>query len=322
MILNKTKKAELTNEQIVILIILIVSFAVLLFFLYKLNLGKTTSKEICHNSVMLKGATLEELKETVSLNCDRSYICITEDSGGCKEMYKPEIVEVKNLDEIYQKLADEMANCWWMFGEGRVDYIGGGVTKGNYCSICSQILFDTSLNNIEVVNEGKISKDNLYDYMSKTNIPGKEITYSEYIFGTTEINQLKQLASQQYKIKGTFGNIEVGKQYFVVMGITNEVSGLYWAGIGAGGVGAVIGIVALVTLSNPVGWVGGAVIIGVGAIAGATGGKAIFSSFEPEIAALKIPGKGIPNNFTAPTILEVDSEKFKALNCEEILTFT
>jgi len=308
MILNKTKKAELTNEQIVILIILIVSFAVLLFFLYKLNLGKTTSKEVCHNSVMLKSSTISKLKETVSLNCDRSYICITEDSDGCKEMYKPEIVEVKNLDEIYQKLADEMANCWWMFGEGRVDYIGEDFfIKDNYCSVCSQILFDTSLNNIKGIDEEKISKDNLYDYMSKTKLPGKEITYLEYIFGTTEISQLKQLASQQSNLEGTFGDIEVGKQYFNVMGITSEV-GIGWKI--AGGVVIVIGL--------GTGFLFPGLIVGVVII----GGGEVAKGKQPEIGAIIVEGKGIPNKFMAPTILEADSDKFKALNCEDIITFT
>ena len=47
-------RAELTTQQIVGLIILIISFVIILYFIFALNLGETTDKEICHNSVALR----------------------------------------------------------------------------------------------------------------------------------------------------------------------------------------------------------------------------------------------------------------------------
>ena len=62
----KNSRGELTTQQIVLLIILITSFTIILFFFFKLNLGEETDKELCHNSVVLKGSLPSDL---TSLNC-------------------------------------------------------------------------------------------------------------------------------------------------------------------------------------------------------------------------------------------------------------
>ena len=69
--------------------------------------------------------------------------------------------------------------------------------------------------------------------------------------------------------------------------------------------------------SNPIGWVGGAILAGT--IAG-SGGTSVGDYFNPEIAAIPVQGRGVDNIFMAPTIQEVNSDKFKSLNCEDVLT--
>ena len=60
-----------------------------------------------------------------------------------------ETKKVKTETEVYGILADEMADCWWMFGEGKVNYVGKDLPeKQLYCSICSQLAFDNSLEEI------------------------------------------------------------------------------------------------------------------------------------------------------------------------------
>jgi len=316
----KSKKAEITTQQIVLLIILIMSFAVILFFLFKLNLGKTTDKEICHNSVVMRGSSVIPA-DTVSLNCKRSYVCLTED-GSCEQMTKPDIKKVEEINDVYQVLADEMVDCWWMFGEGKINYIGKDMTERVYCSICTQLAFDDSLNKIEGI-EDTISKDELYNYLSVQKISGGEETYAEYLFGTNGINQLKQIALGEGVKDATFGTIEIDKQYFVMMGIISEVGVWKWAFSG-GGVGAVVGgITAVAVLSNPVAWVGGLIVLGgsvAGGVAGATVGPSAAELIEPEISSPIINGEGIDNDFMAPTIIEANSEKFEALNCKDIAT--
>ena len=281
-----------------------------MFFFFKLNLGEETERELCHNSVILKGSLPSGL---TSLNCYRSYDCLTED-GTCEGITNPKVEKVDTLDDVYKKLADDMASCWWMFGEGKIDYIGTGLTKNNYCSICNQILFDDSLNSIKGIEDGKISKDKLYDYLATTEMPGKEINYAKYLFGTDDIESLKIQSFEKTGV-GTFGTIESGKQYFVVMGITTEIGNTYeWIGTGIAGI-------AIVTLFTPVGIVTSSIILVSGVVTGVVGGTAA-EFFEQEILALTVQGKGIDNQFMVPTILEANSDKFKELNCEEILTFT
>ena len=328
--ISKKRRGELTTQQIVGLIILITSFAVILFFFLRLNLGEETDKELCRNSVVLKGSSILPSGST-SLNCYRSYECLTKD-GTCEELTNPEVIKVKSFNDIYQKLAENMANCWWMFGEGKIDYIETGLTKGNYCSICSQILFDDSLKEINVgseieiknIKEGIISKDKLYDYLAIKKMPRKDINYAEYFFGTNDIEKIKKRSVEEKKAS-TFGYIKVGEQYFVVMGIINEVSILSWAGAGAaagsiaaGGL-AVVGTVFFV--SNPVGWVSGALIIGLSAGVAGTVGSEISGFFGPEIGAITVKGKGIENQFMAPTIVEAKSDKFNYLSCVDVITY-
>ncbi|MEN7982685.1 MAG: hypothetical protein ABFQ65_04530 [Nanoarchaeota archaeon] len=313
----KKNKGEITSQQIVILIVVIVSFAVLLVFLFRLNLGDTTDEELCHNSVLTRGSAVVP-SDAVPLNCHRKYICITGKEGNCEGLTNPERIEVESLSEIYETLADEMANCWWMFGEGRVNYVGDDLTHNNYCSICSQIYFDEGLKSI---TGEKITKDGLYKFLENNNID-KTNTYAEYLFGGKNLDAIKKESLEKHGVE-SFGDIEVGKQYFVVMGITSEVGLWNWVGIGAGGGSAIVGaavVSAIVFGTTPVGWVAGLTVIGLSAGAGGAVGVGIGETIEPEIATIILDGRGIDNKFMAPTIIEANSEKFNALNCEEILT--
>lgn len=315
--LKKNKKAELTTQQIVILIILITSFVVILFLLFRLNLGKTTEDEICHNSVVMRGGSV--LPEGATpLNCQTSYVCLTED-GTCESMTKPEIIKVESKEETYLVLAEEMRDCWWMFGEGKVEYIKKEWTHENYCSICAQLAFDDSMKNIGEFEEGTIDKDDFYNYLTQIEV-SNELTYSEYFFGADNIEDLKALAVQEHGVGGTFGKMNLDKQHYLVMGITTEVEG--WV-LAAGTVGTVIGVFlgGAILGSNPIGWVAGAVIVGgVGAGAGAAA-QGIADSVEPEIVAITVEGKGdVENKFMAPTLVELNSDKFKALSCKSIQT--
>lgn len=318
----RNKKGELTTQQIVLLIILITSFVVILFFLFRLDLGKESKSEVCHNSVLMGGNSV--FPEGVELKCHTEYVCITND-GTCEELNKPRKFEVDSADEVYNVLAEEMAKCWWMFGEGKVDYVGKKLTKGNYCSICSQIYFDDSLINLDGFDEGKISKDELYNYISSNEYSEGE-TYSEYIFKTNNLESLKEDFSDpegNLENINTFGSINIGDQYYVLMGITSEVSVSKWVALGAGTASTaktgtfILSSVFQASKSIPLlGNIISSVLV-VGSIAGGT----VATLIEPEIGGIIIPGDGISNQFLAPTIQEIKSDNFDALNCQEIITY-
>ena len=88
--MKKNKKnGEITTQQIVLLIILLISFAIILFFLFRLDLGRQSEDEICHNSVAMRGNSAIPT-DAVPLKCSRAYVCVTED-GSCEDMTKPEV---------------------------------------------------------------------------------------------------------------------------------------------------------------------------------------------------------------------------------------
>jgi len=162
------KKGELTTTQLVTLIVLIVSFVIILYFFTRLNLGETGDKEICHNSVVLQ----EKLATAGPLDCRTNYVCV---SGGedCKDFSSTIKREVNpnNKLEINQTISDEMDDCWWMFGEGKVDYIRYSwkpdFLVGVHCAICSVVKFDREydlsvFDGLNVSADGKISPDKKY----------------------------------------------------------------------------------------------------------------------------------------------------------------
>ena len=132
------KKGELTTQQLVVIIILILSFTVILFLLFRLNLGETTNKELCHNSVVLAGKGSGFVGE---LDCTTTYVCIS-NGENCEDFSETINVEVKTEEETIEAIQQEIDDCWWMFGEGKINYVGSVSLPGYRCAICSVIKFE------------------------------------------------------------------------------------------------------------------------------------------------------------------------------------
>jgi len=208
---TKNRKAELTTKQIVMIIVLIVSFIIVLFLLFRLNLGETTSKEVCHNSVVLKHQT-----KILSgpLDCKTNYLCI---SGGedCEEIPTTSTIEVdsNNKNETMKALADEMSDCWWMFGEGKIRYTGGAGSTGVHCALCSIIEFAG-------ISVDSISYQEFYEYL-RTTPKSKSQTYLHYLYG---INSLDLFESQeQIEINILSDFISTDQKYSIITGIDNNL---------------------------------------------------------------------------------------------------
>jgi len=216
----KQNKAELTTQQIVLLIILIASFLIILLFFFRLNLGEETQKEICHNSVVLKG---KAGFSGGSLDCRTNYVCI---SGGkeCEGITPTETIKVNMnpnpttkktkedliKDQVLKSIAEEMADCWWQFGEGKVDYIGldvEGATIGNVnCAVCSIIKFDERIKD----NTEETTISNLYNYLALT----KKDNSQTYLYYLTKKN------TYDGEIPSFSEKIDFSEKYVVVTGIT------------------------------------------------------------------------------------------------------
>ncbi len=290
------KKGELTTQQIVVLIILIASFVVILFFLTNLGLKNESEKDICRNSVVTRGSTVVP-NEAFPLNCHTEYICISGD-GSCESFSNSEveIPSEKSKEGVYKILAEKLRECWWMFGEGKINYAGSDLTENLYCSICSQVAFDDSVK--DFLGDDELDKDEFANYLSNTPLKkeGGE-TYSDYLY--EGINPLEMYS-------GNLGKINLDKEYYVVMGVTSEVSTLSWVGVGAA---TVAGAVFLLPVT-----VGGAFSISASALilSGTAGGTA--GAFIAPV----IESSG--RDYLRPWLVETNSEKFSKLKCDEIVT--
>jgi hypothetical protein len=305
----KSKKAEITTHQLVLLIVLIIGFVIILFLLFRLNLGKESDSEICHNSVMER-ATLSKTPldaDTVPLNCQRQYVCITKD-GSCEALTKPIKKKVKSEDEIYKVLAEELRNCWWMFGEGNAKFIDNEAIPKNYCSICSQISFDDSVKK-DIISSGKIDKKLLYEYMAKTKIPEKKITYSEYLYKTNDLNLIFGEAIKQ---GAGFGEIDISKTYYAFMVVPTKTNWITWA---AGG--ALVGVVGTIVIGSSIATGGAAVPFWVSVVGTTVGGIVGGSVATPIVQSIF----GTP--VVPPTLIESPpSKEIEAYSCKDISTMS
>jgi len=216
----KNQKGELTTQQIVILIVAIVSFAVVLFLLFRLNLSETSDEQICHNSVVLKSQ--EKVPLGAKLDCNTKYICIS-GGGKCENFDATKTIDIdlkkeNAKEEIMKFLAEEMANCWWMFGEGEIKY----AEKGD-CAICSAIMFDSEiLNQIEKNESYKISYRDFYNYLNNLN---KNVqSYFTYLYGSFDIDIFQEnVANLRIDLDEDF--ILGNERYNIVTGIYGGLVG-------------------------------------------------------------------------------------------------
>ncbi len=298
------KRGELTTQQIVVLIILLISFAIILFFLFRLDLGKTNQEQLCHNSVMARGSSALP-DEAVPLNCQRSYVCITED-GSCESLTKPEIVKVKTEDDVYEALAKEMEDCWWMFGEGKVNYAGTQLVSQLHCAICSQVAFDDSVLSIGKFSSGEIDDEDFYKYLLSHNSSRIKGKYGDYLYGTSDFNALKNSLPNNMQ----FGSVDLSKQQYVLTGISSDMNSVYNSIIG-GAIGVGTGIVIAVTAPISVPALAFGTIL---ATTGVFGGGTYFLT--------PITQDSLGNKYVPATIVEANSQEFEALKCKSIDTLS
>lgn len=298
------RKGEMTTEQIVILIVLIASFAVILFFISRLNLFSENEDNICHNSVVARGNVAKisgSTSNSIPLDCERSYICITSDKV-CPNMQKPIVIKVKTKEDVYRALAEEMADCWWMFGEGKINYVGADMFDKLYCSICDQIVFDASVK--KIFDSDNFSRVEFYNYLVKNNV-SSGISYSKYFFNIDDF--------ESFSGWGELGAINLDKPYYILTGMTSDISTLGW--IFNVGAGAAIGAAAIALIPFSGGTSAGfyaALVVGAKAgVAGAITGGIVVAPIVKGLSG---------NDFIPPSLIEIGSEEYDSLKCERIST--
>lgn len=191
-ILNK--KAAISIEFIMILIILVVSFAVILLFYYAFDWKGEIDKEACHQSVIYKATVpnmFEQKVVEIPLNCKTEKICISDSSrkGACDSEYageKYQTIDLKETDEIKRNeeinkiIAEKLYECWWMMGQGKVQLYSRNFLEKKTCVICTRIVFDKEL---------KIEKvPGLLTYLKNNKIPNSQLTYWQFLENSNSNN--------------------------------------------------------------------------------------------------------------------------------------
>jgi hypothetical protein len=170
------------------IIVLIVSFIVILYFFFRLNLGGTTNDEICHNSVVLKAKSASLVGE---LTCKTNYVCIS-GGGKCADINPTFTVNVdaNNKDEIMKAIADQMSNCWFTFGEGNLNYLGlkegGAPIQKTSCALCSTLEFDDKI----LSKNYDVTYNEFYNYLISTQKISSQ-TYMNYLYGVSDVSTLE-----------------------------------------------------------------------------------------------------------------------------------
>ncbi len=116
------KKAMEAAGQLIVTILVIVSFMLIAGTVTQL-LAKSEDKEaevLCHDSVALRASTALRINPKSDGDFKLVEAQIKAVPALCKTIDK----KVKgNKEEVMKTIADKMARCWWMFGEGRYEEI-------------------------------------------------------------------------------------------------------------------------------------------------------------------------------------------------------
>ncbi|MEK6900350.1 MAG: hypothetical protein AABX05_04475 [Nanoarchaeota archaeon] len=171
-----------TAEFIIGIMIVLIAFFLIAGMLLRFT-SKVNDKEaeiLCHASIAVRTRSAIQIGESAGLGAKLvPAICQTIDKkiSGKKE-------------ELMTKIADKMATCWWMFGEGRyeellhswdLNLVVVGTIHGNKCFNCYTMLIDET----EIEN-GQITRKEMEEFLMTHNYAkiGNEtskVTYFDYI---------------------------------------------------------------------------------------------------------------------------------------------
>ena len=212
---KQDKKGELTTTHLVGLIVLIASFAIILFFIFRLNPFDVTQAEICHNSLVLKDKGKGFIGE---IDCRSNYVCVS--GNDCESFPTTKNVRISSDPQKIKKfLAEELAQCWWTFGEGKLDFSN---VDDDTCARCSIIRFDESLSQ----ETPSIPLSKLYSFLATEEFEGEE-TYLSYLYGTSTVPRFKE---KMNLISGIFDvetmTIDLTKDQVIVIGVNSKIKTL------------------------------------------------------------------------------------------------
>lgn len=192
---EKMKKGAISIDFVIGVILLVLGFAIVLVFYFNIGGTGRLDRTLCHESVLLRASLPTLVEDYVPLKCKTNKVCLTSGlltdtlkSRECKDFAGEKsitTIKVKSVSDIEKAYAQEILECWSMMGEGKANlynqYFAKTFGLGRVyptCIICSRIAF-----NSQTITPDKfdLSRMDVARYMMTHKIPGKNISYLEYI---------------------------------------------------------------------------------------------------------------------------------------------
>ena len=192
-------KADMSSKMLVTFILLIAGFVLILLVYSRIGFEGLSSREVCHQSVVLRGTLPETLgiQEVVPLNCKTEKVCVRADKffgkGECEEFEnvkdKINYADVKSTEDIEKLISDQIVDCWSMTGKGELSLFSEGWAASyglpgssihSSCVICSRVVFDKKTLEEKGIDA---SKRDVLGYMKTHKIPNGDESYYSYLLG-------------------------------------------------------------------------------------------------------------------------------------------
>jgi len=257
----KSNKAVMSASFIVGIIITLAAFMIIGGTVMRF-VGEAEPKEaerLCHDSITWRAATTLQVEGTdIQLS---PILCKTLD-------FKIE----GEKERVMEQLAQKLARCWWMFGEGRYEQIldkeqlgkifGLAKTK-NDCFLCYTIMIE------DKAFKGKITSQELLDYMRTHDYSSYNMSYLDYVQGFGGPGGLGLIAQE----------IEPGKAYGISF-LAKNTEEKSWFGEIVGGTAVVAGLVSGYFLCGATVGLGCVIATGIAVAGGEVLGSAVGSKID------------------------------------------
>jgi len=180
-------------KPVVIMVLLIFALASMfgLVRLFGAASEPLTIRDICRTSVAVKARSIvlgiEDFPWYVGLKCPTVIIEVSKKGeGSIKDIifgtkkkkrigdidFSVKSVKVEKGSDLKKAIADEMYDCWYKFGAGKLNFFGKFNVERR-CLVCSVFEFKGKLKEASKI-------EGYENYLLKENIPGKSITYYDY----------------------------------------------------------------------------------------------------------------------------------------------
>ena len=261
------KGVSFMGSQIVVWILLLASFAILIWVWWQWNAAQIINEESCRDSVTFRAslgeglghltgdATTDAGKEIMPLKCKTEKVCISTGlwdscSGISGEKREVSSDEDKIYGDILSIFAEEMYNCFSIYGEGKLNFMPGKDFTHNYCFICKHIEFSENVRKIlKEMKREEIPFVHVLNFFENNNLPNSETkTYLQKFYGvkttsdfvaTKGVDKEKFEEKKQIALNSKF-NIDEPLFINIVLVKKGNLLSKVLGGLGAG-IGAVIG---------------------------------------------------------------------------------